>query len=51
MPVGMNFYLPEGSRFGGHRVSIETVFPISHEYEGPQFGLDWGVIIGWQVVF
>jgi len=51
LPVGVNFYLPEGSRFGGHRVSIEAVFPISHEYEGPQFGLDWGVIVGWQVVF
>ena len=47
----MNFYLPEGSRFAGHRLSIEATFPISHEYEGPQFGLDWGVVIGWQVVF
>ncbi len=51
MHVGVNFYLPEGSRFAGHRLSIETIFPISHEYAGPQFGLDWGVIIGWQVVF
>lgn len=51
MPVGLNFYMPEGSRFAGHRLSIETIFPISHEYEGPQFGLDWGILVGWQVVF
>ena len=51
LSTGMNFYLPEGSRFAGHRLSIEAIFPISHEYEGPQFGLDWGVVIGWQVVF
>ncbi len=51
LPIGVNFYLPEGSRFEGHRLSVEAIFPISHEYEGPQFGLDWGVVIGWQVVF
>ena len=51
LPVGVNFYLPEGSRFAGHRLSIEAIFPISHEYAGPQFGLDWGLVIGWQVVF
>ena len=51
LPIGINFYLPEGSRFEGHRLSIEAIFPISHEYEGPQFGLDWGVVVGWQVVF
>ena len=51
LPVGMNFYLPEGSRFAGHRLSIEGFFPISHDYEGPQFGMDWGVVMGWHVAF
>ena len=51
LPIGLNFYLPEGSRFAGHRLSIEGFFPLSHEYEGPQFGMDWGVVMGWQVVF
>lgn len=51
IPVGLNFYLPEGSRFAGHRLSVEGFFPVSHDYEGPQLGLDWGVVLGWQVVF
>lgn len=51
LPVGVNFYLPEGSRFAGHRLSIEAFFPISHDYEGPQFGMDWGVVMGWTVAF
>jgi len=51
IPVGVNFYLPQGSRFAGHRLSIEAFFPVSQEYEGPQFGMDWGVVMGWQVVF
>jgi len=51
LPVGINFYLPEGSRFAGHRLAVEAIFPISHDYQGPQFGADWGVNVGWQVVF
>jgi hypothetical protein len=51
LPIGVNFYLPEGSRFAGHRLSVEAIFPISHEYTGPQLGLDWGMVLGWQVVF
>lgn len=51
IPVGVNFYLPEGSRFAGHRLSLEAFFPVSHDYEGPQFGMDWGVVLGWQVAF
>jgi hypothetical protein len=51
LPIGVNFYLPEGSRFAGHRLSFEAIFPVSHEYTGPQLGLDWGMVIGWQVVF
>jgi len=51
VPIGINFYLPEGSKFGGHRLSLEAIFPVAHEYAGPQLGLDWGVVMGWQVVF
>lgn len=51
IPVGINIYLPEGTRFAGHRLSMEYVYPASHSYDGPQFGADWGLIVGWQVVF
>jgi hypothetical protein len=51
MPIGINFYLPEGARFGGQRLSLEAVFPLSHEYEGPQLGVDWGLVIGWHMAF
>lgn len=51
IPVGVNFYLPEGSRFAGHRLSLEYVYPASHKYDGPQLGADWGVVAAWQVVF
>jgi len=51
MPVGVNLYMPEGSRFEGHRISLEWVFPVHQEYDGPQLGADWGLYVGWQVVF
>jgi len=51
IPIGVNLYLPEGSRFAGHRLAVEAIFPVHHEYEGPQLGVDWGIIVGWQVVF
>ena len=51
IPVGVNVYLPEGTRFAGHRLSIEAIFPASHDYDGPQLGLVSGVMVGWQIVF
>lgn len=51
LPVGVNFYMPEGTRFEGHRLALEAVFPVHHDYEGPQLGLDWGFTAAWQVAF
>ena len=51
LPLGLNVYMPEGTRFAGHRLSLEYVFPAMHSYDGGQFGADWGLIAGWQVVF
>ena len=51
MLAGINLYLPEGTRFAGHRVAIEWIFPIHQQYDGPQLGADWGVNIGWQSSF
>lgn len=51
VPIGLNIFMPEGTRFAGHRLSLEYVFPAVHSYDGGQFGADWGLIAGWQVVF
>lgn len=51
IPVGLNFYLPAGSRFAGHRVAIEYIYPAHHSFEGPQMGLDHALVVGWQLVF
>lgn len=51
LPVGINFYLPKGSRFAGQRVTFEAIAPIAHRYDGPALGLDWGFNLGWQVTF
>lgn len=51
IPVGVNLYMPEGTRFAGHRLSLEYVFPAVHSYDGGQLGADWGLIAGWQIVF
>lgn len=51
MPLGVNFMLPETSNFAGHRVSVEAVYALHHDYEGPQLGLDWGLNVGWSITF
>ncbi len=51
VPVGINLYLPEGSRFAGHRLALEFIFPAHQQYDGPQLGASWGIVAGWQVVF
>jgi len=51
IPVGFNLSMPEGTRFAGHRLALEFVFPAHPEYDGPQLGADWGISAGWQAVF
>ena len=49
MPVGINFLFPEDSNFAGHRLSLEAVYSLHTDYEGPQLGLDWGLNVGWSM--
>ncbi len=51
IPIGLNLYMPAGSALQGHRVAIEYVYPAHRSYDGPQLGLQRGLIVGYQVVF
>ena len=51
MPLGLNFVGPEGSIISGHRISFETMYPLHHDYDGAQIGLDWGINLGYEVPF
>jgi hypothetical protein len=51
MPLGINFLMPAGSTLEGHRLSLETLYILHHDYEGPQLGLDWGLNVGYAVPF
>lgn len=51
MPLGINFVVPGNSFFAGHRLFLESVYAMHHDYEGPQLGLDWGINLGWRVDF
>lgn len=41
VPVGINFYPANGS-LKGVRMGAEFVFPVRHDLNGPQLGMDWG---------
>jgi hypothetical protein len=50
LPVGVNVYVPEDEgRWAGHRLSIEFLFPVFEEFDGPWLSTDWGVNVGWQI--
>jgi hypothetical protein len=50
LPVGFNVYVPEGEgRWAGNRISVEFLFPVFEEFEGPWLATDWGVSVGWQI--
>lgn len=51
MPLGVNFRMPADSRFAGHMLSLEAVYSLHHDYEGPQLGMDWGLNFGWTLGF
>lgn len=49
LPVGLNIYVPEGEGdLAGHRLSVEFLFPVFEEFDGPWLSTDWGVTVGWQ---
>ena len=47
MPLGLNLVMPAGSLIAGHRMSIEAVYAMHHDYEGVRLGLDWGINFGY----
>jgi hypothetical protein len=51
IPLGINFLMPDDSRFAGHRLAIEYIHPIDQKFDGPQLGFSRGLVVGWQAVF
>jgi hypothetical protein len=49
MPLGINFVIPGSGPVAGHRLFLESVYALHHDYEGPQLGLDWGINLGWKM--
>jgi hypothetical protein len=48
LPLGVNFVMP-GGQFEGHRLSVEFLFPIHQDLDGPQLQHNWSVAAGWSV--
>ena len=51
LPVGANLVIPDASVVGGHELTLEAVYSMHHDYEGPQLGLDWGLNLGYRIAF
>jgi len=51
MPLGVNWIMPAGSPLAGHRVQLESIYTLHHDYDGPQIGMDWGLNLGYTVAF
>lgn len=51
LPVGFNLVMPAGSPLAGHLLSLEAIYSMHHDYEGPQLGLDWGINVGYTLAF
>lgn len=50
LPVGVNLIMPEDAKIiGGHVLSLEAMYSVHHDYEGPQLGLDWGLNLGYTI--
>ncbi|MEW6026907.1 MAG: transporter [Planctomycetota bacterium] len=47
---GVNLYAAEG-KFKGHRLAIESGWPIYQSLDGPQLETDWKLTVGWQWTF
>ncbi len=48
--AGLNYYCQSGP-LKGHRLALEAGTPIYQNLDGPQLGMDWMVILGWQKSF
>ncbi len=50
IPIGLNFYFPDGP-LSGHRIAAEWNVPLYQSLNGPQLETDWVLTIGWQKSF
>jgi hypothetical protein len=50
LPLGVNLRMTEGP-LAGHRLSIESVWTVHEEFDGPALAADWGFNIGWSKEF
>ena len=46
LPVGVNVRIPGGA-LEGHRIALESVYTLHHDYEGVRLGQDWAISLGW----
>ena len=51
LPLGVNLRLPPGGPLGGQRLSLEAIWTVHEESDGPILADDWGFIIGFQSSF
>lgn len=51
LPIGINIMMPDSSPLAGHRIAIESVYTLHHDYDAPQIGMNWGFNIGYSVTF
>lgn len=50
LPLGVNLIMPDDATIiGGHILSLEAMYTMHHDYEGPQLGLDWGLNLGYTI--
>lgn len=47
---GLNFRVP-GGWLEGQRLALEAGAPAYQQLDGPQLGLDWRIVVGWQYSF
>jgi hypothetical protein len=51
LPLGLNLRLPAGGPLGGQRLSLEAIWTVHEESDGPILADDWGFTIGFQSAF
>jgi hypothetical protein len=46
LPVGITLKMP-GGPLEGHRIQLESIYTLHHDYEGARLGQDWAIQLGW----
>lgn len=50
LPLGVNLYMPEG-KLAGHRLSVEYVWNLHEDLEGPWIAASNAFVVSWQKMF